>query len=108
MQRPPLLRRELLGARVRRAADRLERGAGAVADPGAAPGARLSERASALRRCAKPCWTSARSDGSGAGARRVSPTSTESTFGTGWNTVREIGRSTFTSQASWASTLGTP
>ena len=76
--------------------------------PGAAPGASDSERASALRRCAKPCCTSARSAGSGAGPRRVRPTSTESTFGTGWKTVRETGRRTRTSQASWASTEGTP
>ena len=41
------------------------------------------------------------------GARRSS-TSTESTFGTGKNTVRETGRTTLTSHASWASTLGTP
>ena len=76
--------------------------------PARRPGASESERASALRRCAKPCWTSARSAGSGAGPRRVSPTRTESTFGTGWKTVRDTGRSTRTSQASWASTDGTP
>src|SRR5918997_6089809 len=76
--------------------------------PGWAPGASESERASALRRCAKPWDTSARSAGAGAGPRRVRPTRTESTFGTGWNTVRDTGRRTFTSAASWASTLGTP
>ena len=36
--------------------------------PGAAPGASESERASALRRCAKPCWTSVRRLSGGAGA----------------------------------------
>ena len=35
-------------------------------------------------------------------------TSTESTLGTGKNTFRETGRITFTSAASWASTLGIP
>ena len=39
---------------------------------------------------------------------RRSPTSTESTFGTGANTERETARSTCTSQASCASTDGTP
>jgi len=39
---------------------------------------------------------------------RVMPISAESTLGTGTNTVRAIGRSTRTSQASWQSTLGTP
>jgi hypothetical protein len=34
--------------------------------------------------------------------------STESTRGTGWKTVRDTGRSTRTSHASCASTLGTP
>ena len=105
VQGAPLVRRELLGARVGGLADRLERGAGAVADAGRARRARA--RASARAPCGgarTPCWTSARSAGSGAGPRRVRPTSTESTFGTGWKTVRETGRSTRTSQASWAST----
>ena len=35
-------------------------------------------------------------------------TSAESTFGTGRNTLRDIGRTTSTSQASWTSTEGIP
>ncbi len=42
------------------------------------------------------------------GRRVAGRRSTESTFGTGRNTVRATGRSTLTSQASWASTDGTP
>ena len=102
-------RRELLGARVGRAADRLERGAGAVADPRL--GARGERRASARAPCAgaRSRAGPARAAPARAPARGgSSPTRTESTFGTGWKTVRETGRSTRTSQASWASTEGTP
>ena len=69
---------------------------------------RLIDPGSAFLRCAKPALTSARSSGSGGGATRRRPTSTESTFGTGWKTRREIGRRTRTSHASWASTDGAP
>ena len=51
--------------------------------PASAFGASESERASALRRCAKPCWTSLRRLSGGAGLWRLRPTSTESTFGIG-------------------------
>ena len=70
--------------------------------------ASASEPGSALLRCAKPALTSARRPGSGAGPWRRRPTRTESTFGTGWNTLRETGRMTRTSHASCASTDGAP
>ena len=79
--------------------------------PRGAPGASASDPASALRRWANASCTSARTPGSTPAepeSRRCSPTSTESTRGTGRNTVRDTGRSTRTSQASWASTDGTP
>ena len=44
----------------------------------------------------------------GAALWRLRPTSTESTFGTGAKTPRGTLRMTRTSQASWASTEGTP
>ena len=101
--------RERLGARVGRLADRLQRGARAVADRRVRAGRereRARERLAAVREAAAARARAAPGGGAGRGARR--PTSTESTFGTGWKTVREIVRSTRTSHASWASTDGTP
>ena len=107
-QRAPVARARASRRARRRVAERLERGARARRGCPARRRARArASAASALRRWAKPRWTSARSAGSaapGRGARR--PTSTESTFGTGWNTVRGTGRRTRTSHASWASTDG--
>ena len=74
------------------------------------PGVSASEPASALRRWANGA-VDERADAAGRAAappRRRSPSSTESTLGTGRKTWRETGRSTLTSQASWASTDGTP
>ena len=88
-QRAEVLRREALGAGVRRAA-RARRAPRAAARASAAraperAAASASEPASVLRLCAKAPATSARSAGDAAsacGRRRIS-TSTESTFGTG-------------------------
>ena len=66
----------------------------------AVAGASASEPASALRRWAKPACTSATRPAGGAGAVRRSTTSAESTFGTGWKTVRGTLRRKRTSQES--------
>ena len=108
-----LLRRQALGALVGRVAELSQRLPGALAHVGpevslARPPRSASEPASVLRRCAKAPCTTARPPGQRPGPRRRSPSSTESTLGTGRNTLRDTGRSTLTSQANWASTDGTP
>ena len=97
---------ELLGARVGGAADRLERGArarGLAVHPGQRERAR--QRLAAVREARADERAQLRL---GRRAARRRPTSTESTFGTGWKTLRDTGRSTRTSHASWASTDGAP
>ena len=69
---------------------------------------RARGRASARAPCAGARSPAARAPAAPArapGRGGSGPTSTESTFGTGWKTVRDTGRRTRTSQASWASTL---
>ena len=106
VERAELLGREPLRPLVGRVADLDERRADALA--ALVAGRELSERASALRRWAKPSCTSARSAGRAARGGADEHEQTESTFGTGWKTVRATGRCTRTSQESWARTDGTP
>ena len=77
--------------------------------PGRAPGASESERASALRRWAKPCWTSVRRLCGGAGPWRLQADEHGVDVRHRVEDVaRDLARTTRTSQASWASTDGTP
>ena len=90
-------RRAALPARaVRRArrgmAERDERLADAVAHPASPPCELRASAASALRRWAKAPWTSAPEPRAAARARALQATSTESTLGTGWKTVRGTAR----------------
>ena len=108
-ERAELLGREPLGAFVGGVAKFDERRPRALAHVRAPVAGRERERA--RERLAPVCERAMHHRaqlGIGTGRRRRSPSSTESTFGTGRNTVREMGRSTFTSQASWDNTEGTP
>ena len=76
--------------------------------PGSRRGFSSSERASDLRRCAKPSLTTADSSSDAAGPFLVSRSSAEATRGRGTNTAGSTVRSISTSQASWTRTLGEP
>ena len=100
---------EPLGARVGGMAERVERGAGAVADRRRRRGRSASERASALRRCANAVLDERaqlrrrrRAAALEADEHRVDVRHRME------DACAATGRRTRTSQASWASTDGTP